>query len=166
MNYHLSSAAAVKKLDELVDASPNCLFGTNLAVMPVHVCPMQVQEVDERGDLWFFSGADSAHNRHIQEEPLVQLFFTNNGDYQFLTVFGRAEISRDADKIDELWDASVEAWFPEGKTDPNVTLIRVTPEDAHYWASKDGKVVTLIKMLGAAISGNRPDSFAEGDLNV
>lgn len=163
---NLSSREAVEQLRKLVEASPTGMVATRLAEIPFHVCPLQIQQVDDHGDLWIFSGADSAHNAHILSDPRVQLTFSNNSHYEFLVVFGTAEITTDRSKIDELWDPSVKAWFPDGKEDPNLTLIRIRPQLAHYWATKGGKVVTLAKMLASAVTGKIPDVGVHGDLKV
>ncbi|MES2997015.1 MAG: pyridoxamine 5'-phosphate oxidase family protein [Verrucomicrobiota bacterium] len=166
MSGNLHSKEAVEKLQSLVGSCSTCLFGTALGTIPIHVIPMQVQEVDDHGNLWLFSGADSMHNGHLANDPRVQMFFTNHNDGEYLTVSGHAVISHDRAKIGKLWDPTVEAWFPDGKEDPNVTLLCVSPTDVHYWASKHGKFVSLVKMAGAAISGNPPDAGMEGDLSV
>lgn len=164
--HDLSSAEAVKKLRELVKSGPTCMLATELTSIPFHVCPMQAQQVDDHGNLWFFSGADSDHNAHIAADPRVQLIFSNPSRYEYLTVFGEAEITRDVAKVDELWDKTVEAWFPGGKGDANLRLLRVRPSVAHYWATKDGKAVSLVKMIAAGWAGKVPDIGVSGDLKV
>lgn len=163
---NLVSEAAVRKLQELVNGATTCMFATNLETAPFHVCPMQVQEADYEGDLWFFSGADSTHNAHVTADSRVQLIFANNSDMEFLTVFGDATISKDRAQIERLWDKMVEAWFPEGSGDPNVTLVRVRPREVHYWDTENGKLITMAKILTAAVTGGDMDIGVEGDLDV
>lgn len=155
---------AVEKMRELTKASPTCMFATKLDTIPIHVCPMHVQDVDDEGGIWFFSGADSTHNAHIDSDPRVQLIFSNNPNHEYLTVFGEATISKEAEKIHDLWNHMVKAWFPEGTTDPNLTLICVRPETVHYWDTKDGKLVSMVKVLRAAVTGKVKDIGVEGDL--
>lgn len=163
---NLIAEEAVAKLQELVKASPTCMFATRLGEAPFHVCPMQVQETDYEGSLWFFSGADSTHNQQVAADPRVQLIFANHSDYEFLTVFGMATISRDREQIERLWNRMVEAWFPEGKDDPNLTLICVRPSVAHYWDTENGRLVTMAKILTAAATGSEMDTGVEGSLDV
>lgn len=165
-NHNLIAEEAVSKLQDLVKKSPTCMFATRLGEAPFHVCPMQVQEADYEGQLWFFSGADSTHNRQIAADPRVQLIFANNSDMEFLTVFGTASVSQDRAQIDRLWNRMAEAWFPKGKDDPNLTLICVQPAFAHYWDTEDGKLVTMAKLLTKAATGSDIPISQEGDLNV
>ena len=163
---NLVSREAVTKLRELTEHCPTCMFGTDLQSIPFHVCPMHAQEVDDQGDIWFFSGLDSEHATHIRRDTRVQLIFSNPSKYEFLTVFGEATLSRDQKKIDELWKPMVKAWFPDGKDDPNLSLIRVSPSKAHYWDTKDGKLVVLAKILIGTVTGKPEDGGVQGDLRV
>lgn len=162
---NLIAEEAISKLQDLVKGSPTCMFATHLGNAPFHVCPMQVQEADYEGRLWFFSGADSTHNTQIDADPRVQLIFGNNSDMEFMTIYGTASISTDKAQIDRLWNRMVEAWF-DGKDDPNVTLICVQPTVAHYWDTEGGKLVTMAKMLTRAATGADIEVGQEGDLNV
>ncbi len=164
---NLEGDEAVDKLKALVENTPTCLFGTGLAKIPSHVCPMQVQEVDELGNLWFFSGADSSHNEQLTGDHRVQLSFANPSKIEYLVVSGNATITRERRKIDELWTHAVEAWFPKGKEDPNLTLICVTPTVSHYWDTENGKLVTMAKILTAAVTGKSIDEGGrQGDIAV
>lgn len=162
---NLIAEEAVSKLQHLVKGSPNCMFATRLGEVPFHVCPMQVQEADYEGLLWFFSRADSSHNRHIKADPRVQLIFANSSDMEFLTVYGNATVSTEKELIDRLWDPIVASWF-DGKDDPNLTLLCVQPAAAHYWDTEDGKLITMAKMLTRAATGADIPIGEEGDLDV
>ena len=163
---NLMGESAVKKLKSLVDATPTCMFGSGLKETPPHLCPMHVQQVDVAGDLWFFSAADSTHNRHLAAAPQAQLVFGNPANMEYLVIYGATTISKDRTKIDELWSKMAEAWFPEGKYDPNLTLLRVRPSQAHYWDTENGKLVAFAKILTSAVSGKISDVGVQGDLAV
>jgi len=68
-----------------------------------------------------------------------------------LSIFGRAQIVNDRSKIEELWTPMAKTWFKEGKEDANISLIKVIPEDAYYWDTKNNKMVSLIKFAMGAI---------------
>jgi general stress protein 26 len=160
----LDSRKAVEKMREIVLSAPTCFLAAGLPRMPFHLCPMYAQDVDRDGAIWFFSGADSIHNELLAKDARVELMFSNNSKHEYLAVFGHASICHDIEKIDELWGAMVKAWFPGGKDDPNLTLIRVEPEKVHYWDTRDNKLVALGKILLGAVTGRALEAGVEGDL--
>lgn len=161
---NLLADEAVQKLREIIDSSSTCLFGTRLDSVPMRVCPMQVQQIDGEGALWLFSGADSDHNRHLTEDPRAHLIFTNVSKSEYLTYFGEVEILRDRAKAEELWNPLLKAWFEDGPSDANLTLLRVLPKRVHYWDTEDGKLVSMAKVIYSAFSDEHLDAGVQGDL--
>jgi general stress protein 26 len=157
---------AVEKIKELVKDITSCMFCTKVTDMPFRTRPMATIDVDAEGNLWFFSSTSSDKNVEIKNNDVVQLLYAKNSDSHFLTITGNAEIVKDPNKIDELWSAMVKAWFPEGKEDPDLSLIKVVPKEAHYWDTVHGKMVTLLKIAASAVSGNKVNEGVEGEIKV
>lgn len=166
MNENLINTEAIKKIKSLAGDIKIALFCTQLTQIPIQSRPMSVQDIDDEGNLWFISSTDSDKNYEIQEDNQVQLFFSNTSSSQYLSVYGHATIFRDQQKIEELWSPIAKAWFEEGKKDPKVSVIKVTPADAYYWDTKDGKIITLLKIASAAVFGTDSDVGVEGKLKV
>jgi len=55
--------------------------------------------------------------------------------------------------VNKLWKDTLKAWFPQGKADPNIQLIRVKVEEAEYWDTPDSKVVQLVGYVKARLTG-------------
>ncbi len=163
---NLNRQEAVKKLQKLAEGIDVCMFGTNLGEMPIAFCPMSVREVDDNGTVWFLSGDDSVHNNHIRNDRRVQLLFSHPSDYKFLSVFGHAEIHKDRATIDAHWSEIANAWFENGKDDPNVSVVSVRPESSYYWDTKSNKIVSFMKYAFAAVTGGTADEGREGNLNI
>ena len=166
-NYEdLSRSEAINKMKVLVESAQTCFFCTNLkADAAFETRPMAVQKVDDEGNLWFLSSVDSHKNEELKNNDAVQLLFQGDPHTDFMNVFGHATVSKDRDKIEELWNPLLKTWFTEGKDDPRITVIKVTPADGYYWDSKHGKFVAFAKMaIGAAIGKTLDDSI-EGKLN-
>lgn len=163
---NLTHQEAIDKFKELVKHESTCLFTTRLTQVPLTTRPMSVQKVCDQGNFWFLSASDSDKNQEIAHDPRVQLFISNTSNYEFLSVYGQASISRDRQKIEELWSDIARAWFPEGKDDPRVTVIKVTPEEGFYWDTKDGKLVSMIKILASAVSGKTMEEGVEGTISL
>jgi general stress protein 26 len=94
---------------------------------------MGAMNVDNDDHLWFFSNKFSNKNKEIENDSHVQLFHSNNSESEYLSIYGEAEILTDRKKIEELWNPIVKAWFHDGKTDTDITIIKVKPAEAYYW---------------------------------
>ena len=164
---NLSREEGIKKLKELSEKARICMFCTDLESLPVKGRPMSVQEVDEEGNLWFISSAESNKNFDIGADDRVQLYFMNNSNAEYLSIYGRARIYKDRATIEDKWSNMANAWF-DGKNDPDVTIIRVSPEQTFYWDTKYGKIVSLLNFAVAAISGKNTDNSdgVEGKISV
>lgn len=163
---NLTNQDAIDKFKEIVSHESVCLFTTKLTEVPLTTRPMSVQKVCDQGNFWFLSPDDSEKNLEIQNDPRVQLFISNRSNYEFLSLYGKATITRDREKIDELWSDIAKAWFPNGKDDPHLTVIKVTPEEGFYWDTKDGKLISLIKIAASAITGKKMVEGVEGTVSV
>lgn len=162
---NLEHREALKKLKELADDIKTCMLATNLEYLPLNVRPMQTLQVDDTGNIWFFNSRDSLQYTDIQQDNRVQLMYGHPGKTEFLSIYGTAHISRDQDKIDELWHPMVKAWF-EGKDDPNLMLLRVSPQDAYYWDTKYNKLISLFKIAAATVSGHSTDDGVKGRIKI
>lgn len=125
---------------------------------------MSVQPLDEKGAFWFLSADDSHKKAEITRDNRVQLPFQGLAHSDFLSVQGRASISRDKDKIKELWEPVVKTWFTGGVDNPWITVIKVTPEDGYYWDTKHSNAIAGIKILVGAAIGKTLDDSIEGTL--
>jgi general stress protein 26 len=161
----LYGSDAIKQAKELIDKAQTCFFCTAESVAGSSGArPMSVQEVDDAGHLWFLSADDSHKNRELERDPNVTLYFQGSAHSDFLTLHGRASISRDKEKIRQRWEPVVKTWFTEGVHDPRITVIRVIPSQGYYWTTKHGKAVAGVKMLVGAAIGKTLDDSIEGQL--
>jgi general stress protein 26 len=162
---NLARQDANKKIKKLAEEADICLFTTDLTTLPLRTRPMSTQKVDDEGNLWFFSEKDSDKNTDIAKDERVQLFYSNKMSSEYLSLYGTATIIQDAVKAKELWTAMVKIWFKDPE-EPNLTIIKVVPEDGYYWDTKDGKLVSLFKMAVGVITGKEMDGSIEGKIKV
>jgi general stress protein 26 len=95
--------------------------------------PMATQEDPRDGVLWFFTLDDTPKTSEIERERHINLAYAEPDDQRYVSIAGIATIVRDRAKMQELWSPLYKAWFPDGLEDPNLALLRVTPEYAQYW---------------------------------
>ena len=130
------------------------------------VRPMATAGIDDDGTLWFLSNAHSFKNQQLDGDQVMQLTYSVKARSEYMVLDGRGSELRDQTKIDELWNAFDKTWFPDGKKDPSITLIRFTPELGHYWDTKHSKMVQFLGMAVGAVTGKPTDDSIEGDLQL
>ena len=162
---NLSSGEALKKLTKMVNDIDFAMLLTDLKSQPISAVPMSTKKVDEQGNIWFLSGLNSDHNTNIVKSPEVQLLYSDISDMEFISIYGRATIVADPAILKELYGKSDDAWFT-GVDDPNLTAIKVVPEEAYYWDNKHNKYISLFKMGVAALTGKQADVGEKGRLNL
>lgn len=162
---NLGGTEAIDKIRSLIDKSGSCFFVTQANLNGSHKSrPMAVQKTDEVGHVWFLSAKDSMKNMELEQNKNVTLYFQGSSYSDFLELNGHAVLSYDKEKIKELWDPTVKAWFTEGIDDPRISVIQFIPNSGYYWDNKHGNAIAGIKVLFSAISGKTMDDSIEGDL--
>lgn len=147
---------AVGKLRHLASEINICLFCSAMATSSDDSCrPMATSDIDDEGTIWFMSPRHSEKNKEISEEPHVKLYYSHPGKSIFLLVSGKADIVYDRGKIRELWNPLDRTWFSEGVEDPEISLIRVRPDQAHYWDAKGNRMVNFFNRDLLVREGNR-----------
>src|SRR5690349_2719888 len=145
---NLFGAEAIEKIQALAKKANICFFCTNSkSGKRFAPRPMSVQKIDDKGIFWFLSAVDSHKNAEIAEHNIVELLFQGSKFSDFLHIEGKAEISKNRAKIHELWEPLVKTWFTEGKDDPRITVIKVTPTGGYYWDTKSGQAVAFLKTV-------------------
>ena len=108
--------------------------------------------------VYFLTDVRHHKDDDIREFPKVCLAFADPGSERFVSLSGTAEVSADRAVIRELWSTPAKAWW-DSPEDPNIRMLKVTPEEAQYWEGP-GKVLSTVKMAIAAATGQRPDMGA------
>lgn len=145
----------IKTIAKLIESSKIALVTSRTAGGDLHSRPLQVQEAEFDGDLWFFTPHPSEKTEEMATHPQVNAAFESSKGY--LSIAGRASVVTDDAKIDELWNKGVEAWFEGGRNDPSVALLKIEADSAEYWSLDDPKAVRLFKIARAAVGGGTPD---------
>ncbi len=163
---NLGNNKAADKIAELAEKAGICLFTTKLTQLPLSSRPMSVLKVDNEGSLWFFSSKSSDQNLHLKSDDKVQLFFLNSHDSEFMTLFGKASVSDNKQKIEELWTPIANVWFKDGKEDKDLSVIKFIPEDGYYWDTQHGKMIQMFKLAIGAVTGKPLDDGLEGKIRL
>jgi general stress protein 26 len=96
----------------------------------LHGRPMSIAAIEGVSTLWFVA-SDHASIALELRDPRVSITMQSKARYVALS--GTAELVRDRTKIAALWSPAWRVWFPNGKDDPSLMLIRVDVVDAEFW---------------------------------
>lgn len=147
---------SIAKLRELIEGIDFCMM-TTIDGGHLRSRPMSTQQVEFEGDLWFFTSDKTHKIEEIEKDNRVNVSYSKPDDDSYISVSGRAIVSKDRAKIEELWSPVLKAWFPDGLEDPTLCLLKVEVEQAEYWDSSAGKIMELIGFVKAIATGQQAD---------
>jgi general stress protein 26 len=143
----------VEKLAKLIKGIEVAMLTTRDDDGTLRSRPMQTQDRAFDGTLWFFTQASSHKVDEVGREHRVNLSYADPAHNRYVSVSGTANLVRDRAKIDELWSPVLKAWFPKGKDDPEVALLRVEVSQAEYWDAPSSTIVKLAGFAKAVLTG-------------
>jgi len=101
----------------------------------------------------------------IDANPAVSVTFQSRA--QFASVHGNAYIVRDRALIEKLWSEAWRIWFPGGKDDPSLCLIRVEAREGEYWDNAGTQGVKyVLEAVKAYAKGETPNVDAKQNAKV
>jgi general stress protein 26 len=118
--------------------------------------PMAAVDTEFGGTLWFFTRADSHKVIEVAEESQVGLSYADPKKQNYVSLSGTARLVRDAGLVDQHWTESMRVWFPKGKADPQIALLRVDVDYAEYWDAPSSTMLHLYGYAKARLTGASP----------
>lgn len=117
--------------------------------------PMSARIARDENQIYFLTDARKHKDDEIARNPNVNVAFADSRGQKYVSLTGHAAVSNDRAKIKELFTTEAKAWW-DSADDPNIRVLKVTPDDAEFWDSP-GTVVSYVKMAAAAVTGKRPE---------
>jgi general stress protein 26 len=128
-----------------------------------HSQPMtaQIDGDADHGPIWFFAAKDSDFVREMGGSHRAVAHFADKGHNLFASVDGQITADNDRAVIDRLWNRFVAAWYPGGKDDPNLQLLRFEPGNAQIWLNENNLLAGIKMLLGSDPKQDYKDKVAE-----
>jgi general stress protein 26 len=92
---------------------------------------MAIAELEPDADAYFVTSFDSPKVAEILTERDVLLTFQDERRYAAL--YGRMLPIDDRALLDRLWKEAWKVWFPRGKDDPSLTLLKFEAASGEFW---------------------------------
>jgi general stress protein 26 len=133
---------------------------------PHHMQPMAAFGDKADDAIWFFTRkeTDLVQQTGAGHDAMVCIMAK---DMEFQAcIHGRLVPDTDRAKMDQFWSPFVSAWYPEGKDDPALTMVRLDPIDARVWVSKRGPISYPLQIAKANATHTLPDVGQRGDVSL
>ena len=116
---------------------------------PQSAVPMTAQlDKDANSAIWFFTR---------QDHPLASIgpataTFSAKDNQLFARFAGVLAEETNHERRDQQWSPAIEAWFPAGKEDPMLLMLRMDLGKAEIWNSDMGMIDNVKMLLGFGTS--------------
>ena len=152
----MSHESDYEKLREMIKDIDLCMLTTVDESDDLHSRPMSLNgDVDEQGNLWFFTSSNSHKASEIERTPNVNVSFVDTDEQHYVSISGDAELVQDRQKIKELWKPALKAWFPDGPDQPDVALLKVKVKKAEYWDGPSSTIAQAVSFVSAIVTGKQ-----------
>ena len=95
--------------------------------------PLEARTDRDAGIIWFVTDVRGTKDDEIDAAHDIALVFIVERDGVYLSITGRAFVTRDTAKANQIWRKTDDIWFAGGPDDPNVRVLRVEPITAELW---------------------------------
>jgi general stress protein 26 len=114
--------------------------------------PMTALEMDATGDIWMMTSRRTL-------APLVgsggvdgNLALMDDEKSSYVSIACRVALIDDPARKEALWSAVGRPWF-KGPDDPDLTLLRLTPQQAEIWDGPHGSLTRVLAIAASVIAG-------------
>lgn len=166
MEHGMDADVAIQTLKRLLAGIDYAMLTSRAHDGALDSRPVQVLQIDADAALWLFTNSASGKVEEVRADAHVNLAFADLARKRFVSVTGDAEIIADRKKVDELWTAAQTIFFPRGRDDPELTLLRIEPICARYWDGNETPLGMLLKFGKALLRGEASDLGASGRLDL
>jgi len=144
-----------EKFRELLEDFDHAMLVTRNAQGELRSRPMAVADIQPGGELWFITERHSGKIDEITKDSHVNVAMQSK--FKFVSISGTATPVIDQAKVAELWNEAWRVWFPGGKDDPTLVLLKVHGEIGEYWDNSGTSGIRYLIEAGKAyLSGERP----------
>lgn len=123
-----------------------------------HFNPMACYPDKEQGRIWFFTKKGTDLVNDAGKSGAHAMFTVVSKDQNFQACIGGVLREQyDRAELEKFWNPHIAAWYPDGKDDPELTMLVLEAHDADVWISKAGPVRYAFEVAKANATHSIPD---------
>jgi len=124
----------------------------------LHMRPMTPHADAARNTVWFLCASDNQLAQTGAESGRAYFTIQSPDERFYACLSGPITVSRDRDKLNELWSVFASAFFEGGPEDSSAVLLELTPEEAEIWTVEASGTQFAAEIARAAFGAkSRPD---------
>jgi general stress protein 26 len=157
------AAVQTRLWDEIEKQQIGMLGAVGGASHPFQPMTAFLERADNR--LWFFTYKDT-ELAEAAAGGVQAAFLFQDGRHLYASIAGELRTDYDRERMNRFWNAAVAAWYPEGKDDPRLTLLRLDARDAEVWIQTAGPARFAFEIAKANATREQPDLGGHARLNL
>lgn len=118
--------------------------------------PMAAEQLDEDGNLWFFTLSTSHLLDDVRHTPTVSVTFASPAQNSYIAATAVAYEAFDRSKMEELWDPSLRVWFREGLDTQDITLLKLDLQEVEFWDGPGMQVSKIVNFMKSVVGDDKP----------
>jgi len=162
----LTAADAEKEFWDSLKTSNTGMLG--LDQPGYHSQPMTAFREEETGTIWFFTRDDTdlARDAAVGSGQGAMFTYQSKDQKVFACIHGDLSLDHDRQRIDRYWNPVLSAWYPDGKDDPHLTMLRFQADDGRVWVSDKGVLGFAFEITKANLTKTPPDVGDVADIDL
>lgn len=157
---------SVKTLKKKIDGIKIAMLTTEEPDGSLRSRPMATNEMQDDGTLWFFTREFDPKVNEVNQNHKINLSYSDPDNNLYVSISGEAFLNTDKNKIEELWQPHLKAWFPKGKDDPEISLLKISPQKAEYWDSESSNMVLIFNIAKSILKGEKHEARDNKKINL
>jgi general stress protein 26 len=118
--------------------------------------PMVAAQKEFAGDLFFFTRASAPKVEEVESHGRVNVSYADADGQNYVSLSGTASILHEPALIEAHWSEAMRTWFPKGKDDPDIAILKVAVDQAEYWDAPSSTMLYLYGYAKAVVTGEPP----------
>ena len=119
--------------------------------------PLEARPDREAGVIQFVTDVRGLKDDEIAVDPNVCFTVINSDENAYLSVTGRAAVTRDSIAAAKIWKKTDDVWWPDGPRDANVRVLTIEPIKAELWDGPASTLVAMFEFAKARVTGEKPN---------
>ena len=134
-----------------------------------HAQPMTAFRDEAAGTIWFFTREDTdlAKDAAVGSGQSAMFHYGSRDQNVWACIHGQLSVhGPDREIIDRYWNPVLAAWYPEGKDDRMLTILRFEADDGRVWVNEGGFFKFAYEIAKANVTKTLPESGGVADINL